>query len=79
MSNSMLTYSDMSDEVLARILNDVQHALPQDPLERCDVALAMLSHVGERIDAMAARLDAVDAIYEAHPWHPIDAEIERLR
>ena len=79
MTNSMLTYADMPDDVLERILHDVQHALPQNPLERCDVALALLTHVGERLDAMAARLDAIDAIYEAHPWHPIDAEIERLR
>ena len=69
----------MPDAVLDKILYDVQHGLPENPQERCDVALAMLTHVGERLDAMAARLDAIDAIYEAHPWRPMDAEIERLR
>jgi hypothetical protein len=77
--NDILAYADMPDEVLERILHDVQHALPQNPLERCDVALAMLAHVGERLDAMAGRLDAINAIYEAHPWHPVEEIIERTR
>ena len=53
MSNSMLTYTDMPDAVLDKILYDVQHGLPENPQERCDAALSMLSHVGERINAIA--------------------------